>query len=275
MKKCYHMTSLDRVRSISVSGLTPQNGDNSKTVNDTKVKVFFSEGMTGAVALYADLQKHYDDIKAGNVGKTPQDRVEAVNATNSLEEYLGGDGVYFLFDGTDLENEKNFMDGCTDQSIAPENLQVCLLKNNETNTVSYSRYDIIKYMMSKVPAESIYYTGKDVNPEDVETATTQIRTNVNWFYENNKSAINAFRAGNYTLENIPLREFCEKYLNQDELVVTGQNIGKYTMNLLEDIEAVRNMEMLLDRDVRNLELEHDMAKEPDKIREKKDDNNNQ
>lgn len=275
MKKCYHMTSLDRVRSISVSGLTPQNGDNSKTVNDTKVKVFFSEGMTGAVALYADLQKHYDDIKAGNVGKTPQDRVEAVNATNSLEEYLGGDGVYFLFDGTDLENEKNFMDGCTDQSIAPENLQVCLLKNNETNTVSYSRYDIIKYMMSKVPAESIYYTGKDVKPEEVETATTQIRTNVNWFYENNKSAINAFRAGNYTLENIPLREFCEKYLNQDELVVTGQNIGKYTMNLLEDIEAVRNMEMLLDRDVRNLELEYDMAKEPDKIREKKDDNNNQ
>ena len=275
MKKCYHMTSLDRVRSISVSGLTPQNGDNSKTVNDTKVKVFFSEGMTGAVALYADLQKHYDDIKAGNVGKTPQDRVEAVNATNSLEEYLGGDGVYFIFDGTDLENEKNFMDGCTDQSIAPENLQVCLLKNNETNTVSYSRYDIIKYMMSKVPAESIYYTGKDVKPEEVETATTQIRTNVNWFYENNKSAINAFRAGNYTLENIPLREFCEKYLNQDELVVTGQNIGKYTMNLLEDIEAVRNMEMLLDRDVRNLELEYDMAKEPDKIREKKDDNNNQ
>ena len=65
MKKCYHMTSLDRVRSISVSGLTPKNGDNSKTVNDEKVKVFFSEGMTGAVALYADLQKHYDDIKAG------------------------------------------------------------------------------------------------------------------------------------------------------------------------------------------------------------------
>ena len=103
------MTSLDRVRSISVSGLTPKNGDNSKTVNDEKVKVFFSEGMTGAVALYADLQKHYDDIKAGNTGKTPADRVEAVNATTSLEEYLGGDGVYFLFDGTDVENEKNFI----------------------------------------------------------------------------------------------------------------------------------------------------------------------
>ena len=275
MKKCYHMTSLDRVRSISVAGLTPQNGDNSKTVNDTKVKVFFSEGMTGAVALYADLQKHYDDIKAGNVGKTPQDRVEAVKATGSLEEYLGGDGVYFLFDGTDVENEKNFMDGCTDQSISPENLQVCLLKNNETNAVTYSRYDIIKFMMSKVPAESIYYSGKDVKPEDIDAATTTIRSTVQSFYEKNKSEINAFRAGNYTLENVPLRDFCEKFLAQDDMVVTGQNIGKYTMCLLEYIEAVRNMEMLLDRDVRNLELEYDMAKEPDKIREKKDDNNNQ
>lgn len=275
MKKCYHMTSLDRVRSISVSGLTPKNGDNSKTVNDEKIKVFFSEGMTGAVALYADLQKHYDDIKAGNVGKTPADRVQAVNESTSLEEYLGGDGVYFLFDGTDVENEKNFMDGCTEQSISPENLQVCLLKNNATNTVSYSRYDIIKYMMSKVPAESIHYTGKDVKPEEVDNATNAIQTNVKKFYEKNKSEINAFRAGDYTLENIPLREFCDKYLAVQDCIVTGQNIGKYTMSLLEDIEAVRNMEMILDRDVRALELEQDISKEPDKIRVKKEDNNNQ
>lgn len=275
MKKCYHMTSLDRVRSISVSGLTPKNGDNSKTVNDEKIKVFFSEGMTGAVALYADLQKHYDDIKSGNVGKTPADRVQAVNNSASLEEYLGGDGVYFLFDGTDVENEKNFMDGCTEQSISPENLQVCLLKNNATNTVSYSRYDIIKYMMSKVPAESIHYTGKDVKPEEVDTATNAIQLNVKSFYEKNKSEINAFRAGDYTLENIPLREFCDKYLAAQDCIVTGQNIGKYTMSLLEDIEAVRNMEMILDRDVRALELEQDISKEPDKIRVKKEDNNNQ
>ena len=275
MKKCYHMTSLDRVRSISVSGLTPKNGDNSKTVNDEKVKVFFSEGMTGAVALYADLQKHYDDIKAGKTGKTPADRVEAVNATATLEEYLGGDGVYFLFDGTDVENEKNFMDGCTEQSISPENLQVCILKNNETNTVSYSRYDIIKYMMSKVPAESIHYSGKDIVPEEVDNATNMIQSNVKKYYENNKSAINAFRAGDYTLENISLKEFCDKYLAAQECIVTGQNIGKYTMSLLEDIEAVRNMEMILDRDVRALELEQDISKEPDKIREKKESSNNQ
>lgn len=275
MKKCYHMTSLDRVRSISVSGLTPKNGDNSKTINDEKVKVFYSEGMTGAVALYADLQKHYDDIKAGIVGKAPADRIEAVNASESLEEYLGGDGVYFLFDGTDVENEKNFMDGCTDQTILPENLQVCLLKNNETNTVSYSRYDIIKYMMSKVPAESIHYSGKDVAESDVDGATARIQENVKKFYEKNKSEINTYRAGDYTLEDMPLKEFCTKYLGREDSVVTGQNIGKITMSLLEDIEAVKAMEAILDRDVRSLELEQDISKEPDKIRVKKDDNNNQ
>ena len=39
--------------------------------------------------------------------------------------------------------------------------------------------------------------------------------------------------------------------------------------------AKRNMEMILDRDVRALELEQDISKEPDKIRVKKEDNNNQ
>ena len=41
----YHMTSLDRLNSISKIGLTPRNEDNSKLINDKKNKVFFSEGV--------------------------------------------------------------------------------------------------------------------------------------------------------------------------------------------------------------------------------------
>ena len=37
----YHMTSLDRLVSISREGLTPRNEENSKLINDTKVKVLF------------------------------------------------------------------------------------------------------------------------------------------------------------------------------------------------------------------------------------------
>lgn len=37
----YHMTSLDRLNSISKIGLTPRNEDNSKLINDKKKQSFF------------------------------------------------------------------------------------------------------------------------------------------------------------------------------------------------------------------------------------------
>ncbi len=268
MKKYYHMAPLSKVRSISNLGLTPQNGDNSKASE----KVCFSEGMTGAVALYTNLQKQYDQVKSGNVEKSSIDKVKSIQASNSLEEYLGGDGVYFIFDGTNIENEKNFMDGCTSQTILPQDLQVCLLKNNDTNKISYSRYDIIKYMMGKVPSETINYSGKDVDSENVSKLTSEIQADVSDYYKKHEKEINSFKYGNYTMESVSVKEFCENYLSNKESNLTGQNIGKDTMNLLEDVEAVLAMEAILDRDVRTIELEQeqDKQKEAEKVRVKKD-----
>lgn len=56
----YHMTSLDNLRSISKQGLIPQSGVNSKLIGDEKIKVFFSEGFEGAIALFVDFQIVYD-----------------------------------------------------------------------------------------------------------------------------------------------------------------------------------------------------------------------
>ena len=61
--KCYHMTSLDRVESIYNMGLVPRNEKNSKLIKDEKTKVFFSEGYTGAIALYVDFDIVYNNIK--------------------------------------------------------------------------------------------------------------------------------------------------------------------------------------------------------------------
>lgn len=271
MKKCYHMTSLNRVRSISNLGLTPRSGENSKVINDNKQKVYFSEGMTGAIALFTDFQKHYDEIKAGNVGKASKEVVEAIQNTSSMEEYLEGDGIYFIFDGSDIQNERNFMNGETSQTIPPENLQVCLLRNNDTGEVSYSRYDIIKYMMSKVPVETINYSGTDIDIDSIDRITAEIQGIVSNYYKEHEQEINHFKFGNYTMETISIKEFCENYLSS-KATVSGQDIGKNTMDLLKDVEAVREMEAILDRDVRALELEQESAKESDKIREKKDEN---
>ena len=57
------MTALNNLSSIAVQGLTPQNGDNGKLIGEEKVKVFFSEGFEGAVALYVDFDIVFDRIR--------------------------------------------------------------------------------------------------------------------------------------------------------------------------------------------------------------------
>ena len=51
----YHMTSLKNLCSIAVQGLIPKNENNGKLIGEEKVKVFFSEGFEGAIALFVDL----------------------------------------------------------------------------------------------------------------------------------------------------------------------------------------------------------------------------
>lgn len=250
MKKYYHMSSLDKVRSISNVGLMPSEDDN-KLGNDIENKVSFSEGMTGVVAKYANCQKHYDLIKSGVVGGVEPDIVEKIKATESMQDYLG-DGVFLIFDGENIENKKNFMDGATDSSIDSDDLQVCILRNNETGEVTYSRFNIVHYMMSKVPLETISYSGIDESEDKIEKKTEVIRQDISNYVKEHEKEINTYKYGDYTLENISVKSFCMQYLFEKGDTVSGQTLGKATMDLLKDIDAVREMEAQLDRAVREL-----------------------
>lgn len=277
MKKYYHMASLDKVRSISNIGLMPNDEDSNKLVSDIENKVSFSEGMTGVVAKYANCQKHYDLIKSGVTGGVQAEIVEQVQATKDMQEFLG-EGVYIIFDGENVENEKNFMDGTTENSINSEDLNVCLLKNNETGEVTYSRFNIVHYMMAKVPVETINYSGKDASEDKIEKKTEAIRQDVSNYVKGHEKEINTYKYGNYTLENIPVKSFCMQYLFQKGDSMSGQLLGKATMDLLKDIDAVREMEAQLDRAVRELvrgidDVEQDHTLIPKERTERKKDTN--
>ena len=275
MKKYYHMASLDRVRSISNTGLMPNSEDSNKLVNDIESKVSFSEGMTGVVAQYANYQKHYDLIKSGVVGGVKQTVAQKVQTTKDMQEYLG-DEVFLTFDGEDVENENNFMNGSTDKAIDSDALTVCILKNNETGEVTYSGANIVHYMMAKVPVETITYIGKDVSEDKVEKKTEIIRQDVSNYVKKHENEINTYKFGDYTLENIPIKSFCMQYLFQKGDSISGQALGKATMDLLKDIEAVREMEAQLDRAVRELtrgreDVEQDHTLIPNERTERKKD----
>ncbi len=251
MKKYYHMVSLDKIRSVSNIGLMPNCEDSNKLINDTENKVNFSEGMTGVVAKYANCQKHYDLIKSGVVGGIKPELVKKIQTTNSMQEYFG-DEVFVIFDGEEVENEKDFMDGITDKSIDSENLNVCLLKNNQTGEVTYYGSNIAHYMMAKVPIETINYSGSDSGKDKIEKKTEIIRQDVSNYVKSHEEEINTYKYGDYTLENIPVKSFCMQYLFQQGDSISGQSIGKATMDLLKDINAVREMEAQLDKAVREL-----------------------
>lgn len=208
----YHMTSLDRLNSISKFGLIPRNENNSKLINDEKNKVFFSEGFEGAISLFVDFNIVYENIKNGKTKIKDKDIESKVLKTKNLFEYLK-EGVYLQFDGTNIENERNFENGCTDKAISPEKLNVCILKNLSDNSIIFSRFEIIKYMMANTTPEQIKYYGvKYKDSPNFDEATVRIQEKVKKYYISHKEEIQKYINNDYLLEYIPITDFLNKYL---------------------------------------------------------------
>lgn len=205
--KCYHMTKLENLHSIGKLGLVPKNGKNSKMINDDKVKVFFSEGFEGAIALYVDFNIVYNQIKNNKIVLDDEDLMQEIILSKSLEEYLGK-GLYLSFDMNGIINERNFENGCTNQTIFPNNIYVLLLENKENRKISYSRFDIVHYMMSTISPKQIQYYGKTYpNSPSFDEATKKIQNKVAKYYRENKNIIEKYNIGNYQLLEMPLIEF--------------------------------------------------------------------
>ncbi|MDE7429859.1 MAG: hypothetical protein K2N00_11480, partial [Lachnospiraceae bacterium] len=109
----YHMTALKNLYSIVVQGLIPKNENNGKLIGEEKVKVFFSEGFEGTVALFVDFDIVFDRIKKGQMEVTDELVKKQLLKSETLSDFLG-EGVYLRFDGTGIKNERNFENGCTD-----------------------------------------------------------------------------------------------------------------------------------------------------------------
>lgn len=222
---CYHMTTIDRLKSINELGLTPRNEKNCKLINETRVKVFFSEGYEGAIALFIDFNIVYNKIKNKELSLEDDNLYMKVLESNSIRDYLG-DGVYLCFDKSAVENENNSVDGCTSKIIEPDKLKVVILNNLEDDTYSYSRFDILHYMMSKISPENINYNGikwPDIamfkhhyaRTEDEKVLVNQKK--IRNYYIENYDRIQVFKNGNYQILEIPLFEFVSELSHKSTL----------------------------------------------------------
>lgn len=203
----YHMTPLENLRSICDKGLIPQSGVNSKLIGDKQVKVFFSEGFEGAIALFVDFDIVYDKIKKGQMNVTDESTMKMIMSSQSLYDYLG-EGVYLRFDGTNIKNERNFENGCTDMSISPTELEVCILRGKNDNSIIFSRFEIIKYMMSEVNVEKIRYYGANYDGSpDFEEATKRIQQKVKEYYDKHQMEILKYSDQEYVLDLMNIDDF--------------------------------------------------------------------
>ena len=208
----YHMTALNNLSSIAVQGLIPQNGNNGKLIEEEKIKVFFSEGFEGAVALYVDFDIVFDKIKKAQMKITDEFVLQKLLKSKNLSDFLG-EGVYLRFDGTGIRNERNFENGCTDIIIPPEKIEVCILRNENDNSIIFSRFRIIKYMMAKIQPEQIKYYGAIYkgSPNFTE-ATDRIQEKVKRYYRDHQTEISEYVNCGYILASINLKDFVNKYL---------------------------------------------------------------
>ena len=57
------------------------------------------------------------------------------------------------------ENENNEVDGFTSEKIKPDLLEVAMVENINDGTFSYSRFDVVHFMMVQIKPDDIKYNG--------------------------------------------------------------------------------------------------------------------
>lgn len=249
--QCFHFTYLSRANKIREQGLIPRIEENSEALKDTSSKVSFSDGRYAAAYLFANFYNVYKQIKSGERtaqnSNTSQEMIDKIKKTSSFEEYLK-DGIYLIFDGTNIENTGgnnghiNPFDAGTKEKIAPENLRVCLLKDEETGEILYSKYDYALYLICSLTDEDLT---KMPNNDYIEI-----------YKKDHSDEIRKFQKKSYIEVYITLDEFCKMYhdkilqaeMSEEAQGINLQDIGKGTVkdfseNILRATKTFEDLEI--------------------------------
>ena len=157
MKVCYHFTNVNKLDSILSEGLKPKNGINSQLISDSrKEKVYYSVGEEATIKMYASFNEVISRALDGRINpelyETYSDEIkQKLETSHDMESWMG-ENVYLAFDGNILNNfnEEKPKDAYTSDTIPPESLYVCVLKDATSGEiVSTNASDIVTYFIAK------------------------------------------------------------------------------------------------------------------------------
>ena len=167
----------------------------------------------------ANFYRVYTDIKTGkrDKDKTDSNLEKRVIASENFEDFLG-DGMYLVFDGTDIENTGgnkghiNPFDAATRESIESNKLKVCMLRNEQTGEISYSKFDFAQYLMM------------NLTQDDYSKMPDGLISDIEYYKENHADKMNRFKNSDYSLEFMTLDEFCQVYKKEIDEDIKKQEI---------------------------------------------------
>jgi len=228
--ECFHFTYLNRAFSIKENGLIARNEDNSKVVKDTFAKVSFSDGRYAAAVLMANFYRVYTDIKTGKRDKSITDAnlEKRIVESKNFEEFLG-EGMYLIFDGTNIENTGgnrghiNPFDAGTKENIESNKLNVCMLRNKQTGELTYSKFDVAQYLMM------------NLTQDDYSKIPNQLINDIEYYKENHIEEMNRFKNFEYSLEFMTLDDFCQIYKKEIEEDIKKQEIKQNKTIFMKDV----------------------------------------
>lgn len=157
MKICYHFTNTDQLETILSEGLKPKCGINSQLISDSrKEKVYYSVGEEATIEMFISFNEIISRALDGRISpelyETYSDEIkQKLEISHDVETWMG-DVIYLAFDGDTLSNsnEEKIKDSHTSDTIPPENLYVCVLKDETSGEiVSTKSSDIVSYFIAK------------------------------------------------------------------------------------------------------------------------------
>ena len=112
-----------------------------------------------------------------------------------------------------IHDKRKLSSGEVCSTISPEKLSVCILRRECDNSIIFSRFEIIKYMMAKIQPEQIKYYGAiyEGSPNFTE-ATSRIQEKVKKYYKDHQTEITEYGNCDYILDFIELKDFVDKFL---------------------------------------------------------------
>ena len=204
MHTCFHTTKLENLINILQNGLLPISGRNSALTADTRTgKISYSAGIQATIDTFSVFRRFYNNVIEGRINEEKfknnlsteeysnhQKSISEILKSKSFEDWIGNN-IYLCFDGDCISDrhENKPEDAYTSETIPPEQLKVCIIKNKKNDSVYFfSMKDICCFLYAK-------------NPE------LKRRLGM-WKYEED---IDKYRNGDYYMDYISLEQFCELF----------------------------------------------------------------